>query len=83
MSFRDKVKLDCSVTHSSSEDTVGIVQSLEGTEAEEDRTDVSSYATAGKRKLKFYTINSVIRIRTDPHKDMPTGSDPDPGGKKA
>jgi hypothetical protein len=45
---RDKVKLDCSVTHSSSEDTDGIVQSLEGEEEDEERTDISSYATAGK-----------------------------------
>jgi hypothetical protein len=51
---RDKVKLDCSVTHSCSEDTEGVLESLAaGTENEEDRTDVSSYVTAGNQNLFF------------------------------
>ncbi len=47
------MKLDCSVTHSCSEDTEGVVESLAGQENEEDRTDVSSYVTAGNQHWFF------------------------------
>jgi hypothetical protein len=76
--FRDKVKLDCSVTHSSTDDTNGLALSAEGEEAEDDQTDISSFATAGSsivaclRALQRTNSTKSQKISTEVFGEVPT-----------